>query len=823
MKKLLTFLLTISISSVISAQDVRLNWLNAFGSASGETVISMAIDNQENLYITGVFSETVDFDPSDNVVNLISNGDKDVYVAKYDKLGNLIFAFGIGSTQREVAEYIHLDENGNILISGRFHGTMDFDPSIGIASKTSLGMADMYLAKYDANGNFLWVKSMGGPEVDNGFSVTTNSNNEIYLCGYFKGTALFDDNSTQLTSNGHWDIFLAKYSADGVLQYVNSFGDYAADLAMQVKVDANDNLYMLGSFIGIINFDPTNTAPALTSNGINDGFLIKYNSDGEYQWGRNMGGASNDHSYNFDIDQNGNIFVTGGIRSTTASFGAISLVNNGGYDIFLTQLDQDGNFIWAKNYGATANDGGYAVKADNNGNIFVSGIYRDSVDFGDGMLYNVDSSGVFLTKLDVDGNTVWSKSFSGISNEDYGRALQFGQNGEIYLSGYFSGDSMSFNPLNSLDYCNYNGGADGYIAKFVECDFKHKTIIQNLCFGDSILFGGNYYTTTGLYYDTVYNTSSCDSIYTLDLNVLDNQTSISNISGTVVIKDTLITSGSVVLYQVSAINPNTLTIVQMVNIQSNGTFSFDSIPLGNYKIKAIADTALYKNVVPTYYDSTNHWQKATLLSVTSCKDSIDEIKIRLIKFNTIIAYGKIKGEVIANDGTKSSIKLNQIDILALKNNAVVAYTKTDNNGQFELTNLEQGDYLVYAEIPSFGYDTSVLVNVLQDGLAQIEICIDTVNDIISTCRINSIAPNHSFSYEVFPNPFTSSTTIQHSINNEVEFQLFDVAGKLINASNDISNNKIVLYRENLTKGSYFFTLKDTKTNFLKTGKLIIIE
>ncbi|HEX6426137.1 MAG TPA: SBBP repeat-containing protein, partial [Niastella sp.] len=186
----------------------------SLGSSTNRGIV---LDGAGNRYITGYFNGAVDFDPGAGTQNLTSAGSNDIFLAKYDASGNYVWAKGMGGIGFEMGYSLAVDASGNSYITGQFTGTVDFDPGSGTQNLTTTGNADIFLAKYDASGNYMWAQQIGATNNDIGYALAVDASGNSYITGYFNGTVDFDPGAgTQdLISTGNADIFLAKYDASG--------------------------------------------------------------------------------------------------------------------------------------------------------------------------------------------------------------------------------------------------------------------------------------------------------------------------------------------------------------------------------------------------------------------------------------------------------------------------------------------------------------------------------------------------------------------------------------------------------------------------------
>ncbi len=234
-------------------------WAKSFGGSSDESSKSICFDASGNLYTTGYFKETVDFDPDAGTTYLTSAGRQDVFIQKMDSSGNFLWARSFGNAKDEFASCIAIDDSGNIYTTGNFYGTLDFDPGAGISNLTSVEFDDIFIQKMDSSGNFIWAKSFGGGGgFDAGFSIAVDAFNNVYTTGRFDGTVDFDPGvGTANLNSVATDIFVQKMDASGNLIWAKSLGGFnTVDLSYSIKVDPMGYVYTAGQIYGPADFDP---------------------------------------------------------------------------------------------------------------------------------------------------------------------------------------------------------------------------------------------------------------------------------------------------------------------------------------------------------------------------------------------------------------------------------------------------------------------------------------------------------------------------------------------------------------------------------------
>jgi hypothetical protein len=459
------FLFCSSLLQPVKAQDLiyAKGFSNAVPQGGNIENRAIAVDAAGNKYVLGRFQLTADFDLGAGVQDLTAAGNYDIYLAKYDAANNYVWAKRIGGSAQEQGYALAVDASGNCYITGSFTGTADFDPNTGTQNLTAAGSSyDIFVAKYDAAGNYVWARNIGGTSDDYGLGLAIDATGNCYFTGYFQGTNVdFDADAatTQyLSSNGgSIDIFLAKYDAAGGYVWAKRIGGTSTDQGYAVAVDASGNSYITGHFQGAnVDFDPNAGTQNLSSTGVSDIFLAKYDASGNHVWARKMGGTSSEIGYAIAVDASGNSYITGQFEGSNADFDPdatntqILSSNIGSVDLFFAKYDASGNYVWAKSIGGLWSDYGRAIAVDGLGNCYVTGDFRGSADFDPGAgAQNLSGSSytndIFIAKYDASGAYVWAKSVGTDSGADGGYGLALDATGNNYSTGSFVG-TADFDP-----------------------------------------------------------------------------------------------------------------------------------------------------------------------------------------------------------------------------------------------------------------------------------------------------------------------------------------------------------------------------------------
>jgi hypothetical protein len=387
-------------------------WTKNIGGSSYDRGLSIAIDSENNIFIAGFFEETVDFDSGSGIDSKTSNGSEDVFLTKYSSSGNYQWTKTFGGTNSDYCQSLMVDGENNIYMAGHFIGTVDFDTGSGVDEKTSNGAYDVFITKYSSSGNYQWTKTFGGTGWDWGNSITLDSQNHIYIAGFFNNTVDFDPGigTDQKISVGSDDIFIVKFDTQGNYYWARTVGGIGSDMGNSIAIDSSDNIYISGGFSDTADFDPGTETDSRTSNGSNDIFLTKYDEQGNCLWTKTTGGAGSDFSRSVEINRSDNVYIAGTFNETV-DFNPESETDSkssiGSYDSFITKYDFSGNYLWTKISGGTSMDLGVSIVADSQGNIYTNGYFNsDIVDFDpESSINNKTSNGgldIFLTRFNDD-------------------------------------------------------------------------------------------------------------------------------------------------------------------------------------------------------------------------------------------------------------------------------------------------------------------------------------------------------------------------------------------------------------------------------------
>ena len=313
-------------------------WTRQLGTSTFDTAYGVAVDNSGNVYITGYTQGGLDGNTS--------AGNKDIFLMKYDSAGTKQWTKQLGTSGVDIAYGVAVDGGGNVYITGETNGGLD--------GNTNTGEYDVFLVMYDSLGTKQWTRQFGSSYSDIGRGVAVDGSGNIYITGETVGG--LDGN----TNAGSYDMFLVKYNSSGAKQWTKQLGDLYSNSSSGVAVDGIGNIYIIGDIVDGLDGN--------TAAGDYDMCLVKYTSSGAKQWTKQLGSSMSDNAQGIAVDGSGNVYITGG-----TSGGLDGNSNTGMNDIFLVKYDSSGTKQWTRQLGTSTIDFAYGVAVDGSGNVYITG------------------------------------------------------------------------------------------------------------------------------------------------------------------------------------------------------------------------------------------------------------------------------------------------------------------------------------------------------------------------------------------------------------------------------------------------------------------
>lgn len=496
MKYLINIITLMLYVNCIYAQSQSFEWAKNIGGTQAQDCQASCIttDNQGNTYTSGYFAGTVDFDPGIGIYNLTANGFADAFVCKLNSNGNLLwakhfghstfpngiavdangnvfttgFSEGLGDFNPGIGVYnlqagifiskldsignfvwakgfetngrsysITLDNNNNVLITGYFNNTADFDPGLGYYFLSTINNdPSIFVLKINSSGNFVWAKKIDGNQLCTGRCIRTDNLGDIYITGNISGTVYFDSNSNPISALSFGTAFVSKFDSYGNYIWARLLG--GGSVGYGLAVDGSGNVYSTGNYVGIGDFNPSDSAIFnLVAVGSVDVYVSKLNSFGNFLWAKSIGGYGVDASTGIVLDALGNVY-TFGYFGATADFdpglGVYNIQTGGSGGVvngFVSCLNSSGNYVWASAIGDNpiGNSNIYCIAGvlDNLNSIYTTGYFQGSWDFDQGpSVYNLTSTGV--------GNPYVTY----INKLSYPKSLNL----KLFLQGYYIGSNQ---------------------------------------------------------------------------------------------------------------------------------------------------------------------------------------------------------------------------------------------------------------------------------------------------------------------------------------------------------------------------------------------
>ncbi len=569
-RKVILLLLLMLPLSAAQRTNILFEWVRPMGGTAGDAGQKIVLDDTGNIYVAGSFSGTVDFDPGPGVNNLTSTASSDVFVSKYNASGTPVWTTKAGAAQSATlltidgtgnlymipwggaitklnnagniawtkpmsftyASDLTTDNAGNLYISGYFQGTVDFDPGPGVSNliaATTGGQYNTFVLKLDTAGNFIWAKPVLSANNIQIQGILVGNDGKLYMTGAFSGIADFDPGTgtANVTAGTTPAAFIAKWNPDGSYIWAKTTQGSTAGTAEGARFSRhpfNNDIYLMGQFTGTVDFDPGPGVLHATSNGGNDVFILRMDTAATVTWVKRIGGAGLDNPSDIAVDTAGAVYTTGVFGNLNSDFdpgpGTELLPFAGGNrDIFVSKLDANGNYAWARSIGSAALDNGRSIAVDKNMNVYTTGSFQGTADFNTGTATPV-------TRTSAGGNDIFlHKFYQAVCTPTFSSLTAVGcetyfYNGQLYTTG------GSY----TQTFTNAAGCDSALTIELTITTPSIDTVFQTAC--DSFVFNGITYLQSGFYTETYVSSLNCDSTVTLALNLNAVNTQVTRVNNT---------------------------------------------------------------------------------------------------------------------------------------------------------------------------------------------------------------------------------------------------------------------------------------------------
>lgn len=523
------------------------DFVSGFKLESSESVIirTLTRDNTGNFTVSGEFEGTLDADPSEVDFPLTSFGGADIFYGKYNASGQFIWAYSFGTVGPEYALKHFTDNQGNTYMTGEFRNRINFFTGQNDYILNTSGQSDCFVIKLDSNGHTIWAKSVGGTGIDVGQDITIDNQGHIIVAGKFSATVDFNPggNFGLVSSRGGYDAFVLKLTTDGDFVWVSTFGGSMSDQATSVVTNFTGVIFIGGTFRDSVNFDnrPGKSNSTMSAGG-DDGFYLVLNQDGTYNDHFVIGGLANEQINDLMLRTNGDLISTGAFGAIVdfdPSPDVINIISTGGLDAFLLNFFVcvnpylkdvrvvTPNICWgerglvqiAEAYLNGATQWSWQ-RNDCNSITFASGDFLDLRLTSD-VSYFIKGSGGCVTKNDC----VKADIRVFVDSLNYVFA-QLCEGDSISI-----GNDVYYNAGVYIDTLTSIAGCDSVIITEIAVNPTYSLFSEfTICHGDSLVIGEITYTNPGIYTSFLQTDYGCDSILTVQLNVIPSNITMQSIT-----------------------------------------------------------------------------------------------------------------------------------------------------------------------------------------------------------------------------------------------------------------------------------------------------
>jgi hypothetical protein len=404
-------------------------WAGTAPSSIATVARSVTSDAAGNSYVTGAFYGSSVFGTGPSAITLVSAGGGDVYLAKYDAAGQIVWAKRAGGAGEDESLKVAINAAGKLVIAGDFDGSATFGSGPGAV--TLSGAEDAFVAEYDTSGSLVWVRQVAGVTRSVAASAAIDGAGNVFVTGWYVGGASFS--GTPMSGAGAATAFVARYLADGTFDWVRSPSSTFGSLGFDVAVDSAGNAYVGGADGGI---DFGNGDSYLNVGGL-EAFAAKYLANGSVGWTRQFAGIGNDIVFGIGVDPATNQVYLSGTFAWTVDFGSGNTLTSAGLsEAFVARLTTSGATVWARSVSSTGDDMAARLSIGN-GRVTITGSYGGTATLGSIELLGYGQSDAFVASYDLDGDVQWARPIAGPNGEG-GWGTTTLPSGDIVATGVFA-------------------------------------------------------------------------------------------------------------------------------------------------------------------------------------------------------------------------------------------------------------------------------------------------------------------------------------------------------------------------------------------------
>lgn len=528
------------------------DWAGHFENSGTAYCEAISVDNESNVISAGRFTTPMDFDPGLTNYEFTPSGPGNGFFSKLDSAGSFVWAKqlrGISSTGSIYIADMTVDSDENIYATGWFRDSVDFDPGPNTSIHVELSedggwQEDIFIIKLSSLGELIWIKSFGSPTYsvsnaiwERGDAIALDDSSNIYVTGTFADTVDFDLGpgiQEVVVPQGEKGAFVLKLDADANFIWVKTWLGIEPD---DITVDEFHNPHITGTFNGLVDFDPSQSITTLSAS-YHAIFVSKLDTDGGFKWARKLARGLYEESNCIAVDNDGNVYTGGRFENTDDfdpgpdEFLLTPIVTPSRWDAFVCKLDSLGQFVWAVGFGGEFHDEVQDLIIDNSGDILCTGEYSgtavfhpDTSDFATPVLgqywWNDDA---FVAKITSNGQLLWSKRI-GAEDDDVGNGIATDFHQNVYVNGLFA-SIVDFDPGPDTNYLSGTFNTTPFVLKLKPCKTEYSSFVAFGCENYSSPSGNYTWESTGIYSDTLQNLVGCDSIVEVELTIFESDSNI---------------------------------------------------------------------------------------------------------------------------------------------------------------------------------------------------------------------------------------------------------------------------------------------------------
>ncbi len=512
------------------AQAPEFAGAHKIGNNGDDEAYRVAIDKSGNIYVTGYFSDALDLDPGSGTSMAYASGIYDLFLVKLNAQGQYIWGKTILGNNHALGYALCTDTNGNVYVGGNFSGTADFNPGSGVSNLSSSGATDIFIVKLDSGGDFTWVRSIGGTGGEGLNDIKTDPFGNVYATGTFQGTVDFNPGAGTFYLNSVYNnnAFIFKLNPNGNLIWAKAIGSSGGSYGFKINIDLIGSIYVCGYFNGKADFDPGPDSSFQSGyNSAGTPYVLKLNNLGHFIWASILICSNHGVARGIEIDDDFQVYLSGYYTGTmdfdpdTSDYILSSNYSENGY---VCKLDSSGMLRWVHQLGSN-NQSERIMRMEivPGASLYITGFFRITIDFNfDPTISETRTANgwtdVFILKIDSAGKFKWVVAAGG-GGLDIIEDIASDKNGELYAVGHYSG-TVDFNPGNDTFYLSSpNSDDDGFIWHLSECITNYTVHHVSACSAYMWIDGNTYTSSISGPVDTLVNYKGCDSIVTLNLTI----------------------------------------------------------------------------------------------------------------------------------------------------------------------------------------------------------------------------------------------------------------------------------------------------------------